>query len=608
MLTLPKSLCAAAALVFVSAPFAAAAADIAELAPRRSFVVLGVRNWTEAGEQLGASELGALWREPGVRAFVGHLSEEPLKEFSEGLKEANLSLEDLAPPTGHVGAAMFFAPADSPRRQDGDDAPDVLIVAEFGENAQAMREAVERLLETGLDKGRIETETDEYQGVTITKITPVPQEEPEDAAAEGMDEEEDWEDFEDEPAEDLLGGDRPVYLAEVDGTFVLSSDLTALEGAIDGLSGRQVEAVADHDMFVRALAQHPEDAAAYAVLLAEPLWQLLDAGADAEEMGMNPLTMFGALGVTDIRAMGFALRVGGEAGSLEQTFGLLIPEKRGLVSLFGHPAGAFAPPAFVGPDVMTAGVFTFDFARVLDVARSFIEQLPEEQRAQAAVGLEQMSPIVQPGLEVMGPGVYIASSLRRPLEADSELQFWAVQVRDELIVSNLLSYGATASGLFTPRDFNGNVIYSSDMVPMAAGLGFGHLFFGATAAVENAMRSAGAPDGPQLATEPEFARAIDVLGNDGVAYSYADMRQTLQWMYWQWENARSLQEQQLDEWGLEPEHKAEFMRMFDEHQPKWLSHLPPLDELTRHLGDVVSEIRPTDDGFRGRTIWRRPAE
>lgn len=606
----------AAALVAAACtalPFSAVAgqeAGIADLAPARSFLVIGVKNWGEARGKFEASELGALWKEPSVQAYVERLSKEPFEELAKKLEEADLTLEDFRQPTGHVGLAMFLP-------EGGGDAgampePAMLIVAEFGENAEAMQEALDRLLERGVENKELETEDDEYAGVTITTITPLGSDEEED----GQDDEFGGEGVLDETA-GALNMETPWHFANVEGTFVFSTDLRALEFAIDGLGedgGAGGATVAEERAYIESLAQHPEDAAAYGVVVLGPVWEMLDAALAPENAppgAPDMMEIWRRLGATKIQAASLALRLGTQDGIVEQTLGVLAPEKEGLVGLFSNPAATFEPPAFVGPDVESVSQISFAFPEVMGLVREVIASLPEAQRAQAGAALQQVEPMAGPALDAMGPNVYFISTLAQPLGAESELTTVAIQLRDQVVVSNVVGTAAQmAGGFFQPRDFNGNIIYTSEMAPVAIGIGFDHLFIGQAGAVENAMRAAGSPDNPRLATEPSFQAAARVLPGDGVMYQFTDMRRTLEWSYWNAENARDIYAKEIEAFGevyeLTPEDKQEMLKEFDESFPAFLRELPPIDVVLRHLGDVVTELRPTPDGFRGRTVWLRP--
>lgn len=83
--------------------------------------------------------------------------------------------------------------------------------------------------------------------------------------------------------------------------------------------------------------------------------------------------------------------------------------------------------------------------------------------------------------------------------------------------------------------------------------------------------------------------------------SWMDMAQRLEWIRWQYENEMEIFEATLDDPGIPPDIRRQILdqrREALEDRPD----LPPLEVLTRVLGDVVTEMRSTPDGFRGKAL------
>ncbi len=592
---------ASAILIALASPTAALAdGGIADYAPARSFLVIQIDDWTAMGDAFDRTSLGALWREPSVQGFLEQANKDVEPEFEAALEAIGVKMEDLHAPAGHAGVALFM-PA-QPDNDDGPPAPEFLISLDFGPNADAWEDTLDRLLERAVADRTIETRDDEYGGASITVIRPKPR--------EG-----DIEEF-DAPGGFLrtLEGmrDREQYLvARVGTSFVISTELAALEGAIDGLSGRGVDSVSGTAAYRSARGLHARESHATAVFVVEPVRTVFaELMADDPMMPFDPSVFFEMLGVTSINAVSFAVRFDTPEAAAEATTALLLTEKKGLIGLVGSPAGldgSLTPPAFVGPDAYGATQFTFNFGGVLDVIRSMIAGLPEEVRAQARPAFEETANLIGPALAQLGPNIHIFGSYARPFTPDSQLGVVAIQVRDPLIISNTMTFLAgQTGGLLTPRDFGGNMIYSSDAFPVAIGLGFGHIFLGSVTAVENAMRAAANPDGPRLATEPAFARATGVLNRGAAMASYADLRQEFQWMLWSLQNADKIQEEAFDWEGWTPEEKEEFLKAIREETPAFMKHLPPAEVITRHVGATVSELRSVPEGYVSRTLWFNP--
>src|SRR5262245_58439526 len=93
-------------LLTAALPALAGPGDIAELAPKNAFLVVSVPDFTRFREAFARSELGKLWEEPGVQAFVEELTKEESKQFAELMKEFGADAGDVKPPTGLFGVAM----------------------------------------------------------------------------------------------------------------------------------------------------------------------------------------------------------------------------------------------------------------------------------------------------------------------------------------------------------------------------------------------------------------------------------------------------------------------------------------------------------------------
>jgi len=103
-------------------PAAAGPGDIAELAPKNAFLIASVPDFTKFREAFGRSELGKLWEEPGVKAFVEELTKEQSKQFAELMKEFGADADDVKPPTGLFGVALTM-PASTKKDKDGKTPP-----------------------------------------------------------------------------------------------------------------------------------------------------------------------------------------------------------------------------------------------------------------------------------------------------------------------------------------------------------------------------------------------------------------------------------------------------------------------------------------------------
>lgn len=593
--------------------------DITQVAPAGSFMVVNIPDFTQLRKGFEKSGLGEMWREPGLKSFLERITEDQSKDLAAFLDRISAESEDIKPPTGAVGLAFFMAEGDDRPKAEDEDQPEppphMMLLADMGENADAWDDLIEKVLTRAQQDKMVTTEEDKYGDIKITVVKSVKtdddgDDDDDEAAVEaGAGIAEGIMEFLTGPAEHK----RDLFIARSGTTIALCSDLKSLEDALDGLGGKHQDAVGDVAIFKDSLAQHPGGEAAYAVFIFEPLIAKLREEADRhkneQEFGPDMFAMFRTLGLLEFKSMSLGLRVDTQDGLLDVSIGAVVPEKKGLVALFSDPAGPFDPPAFASPDAAGVTRFSFRFSGLFDLAREVVAAMPEDERAAAAAGLDQAANIAKPTLEALGPTVYVVDSYKQPLSAESEQMIFAIDVKDQVTLTNTVSFLiGTFPGMIEPRDFEGNTIYSSEGLPVSAGIGFGRLFIGTTAGVENAMRLSGRADAPRLAAEPAFREAVRPLGNDAVVYSYVDVEQTLRWTFWSMQNEDKIFEATLDEMELDAETRAEILKNYRADRPEWIDHLPPVEAFTSHIGDTVSDLRATPDGFRGRLLLLRPSE
>lgn len=622
-----RALAPAALLTLAAAPaFADGGVEIAKVAPARSFLVVSVPDFSAFRSAFDKSDFGALWREPSIQSFVEELTKDQTKQFGEFLQEVGIKSEDLKAPTGQVGLAMFMPekPADAdkpdPKDKKAEPAPEVLIIADMGPNADGLQDSLDRLIDRGVKDKKITTEEDTYAGAKITSIKPIAEKKA--AKPESGKEDDDVADEDDDNLTGLqkflagpLTKDRDLQIARSGSEFMLCTSRKAVEAALDAAAGKGGDAIADASTYRDSLGQHPSASLATAVLFGAPLMDLFRddiasgfaSGEDVTQSDTDAAAaVLSASGLSSIQSVSLALRMDTPDAMAEMSFGILAPEKKGVLTLFTEPLGPFDPPAFVPPDAASVMRFSVKFSGIFDLLRSVAAALPEAQRKAFSSSLDQGANIVKPLLDAAGPSVYTFTTYKQPFAIDSEQATFAIQTHDQAAVSNMLVAFAPSIGLES-REFEGNTLYSREGFPIAIGLGFDRVFYGAAPGVESAMRLASHADAPKISAEPGFKEATRSLTEDSVMTSFNDTRQAIRWAYWQIQNEDKVLEERINASNRSDDQKAEIIRSIHEHRPAWQDHLPPLDTILSHLGDSASEMHPTPDGFRGRSLLLKPS-
>jgi hypothetical protein len=622
----PALLAAPLLVVFsLAAGVFAAPPDFTGLAPARSFFVVSIPNFKAMSEAFRATPLGKLWDEPAMKSFMEEATEDASKSLGEFLKSIDAEAKDFHAPEGQVGLALFFPET---KKDDtsgsASNEPYTLVVADVGEHTEDYDKFLEKMIDKAVADKQVTSEHDTYADAQVTIVRPVIDEAAEKKLKErieklrrGEDEDEDAE--ENPPAKQnpmayWIGGNskdrRAMRIAHVANTYVVSNDQRAFEDAIDALKGKAIDSFADAPSIHQTLDQHPAGTAATMILVTNRLFDRLFKSDGDSGFGPDSGKLLEAWGVSEVQTVSVGLRLDTPDAMAELSLGVLAPEKKGLLSLISTPIGAFEPPAFVPADAAGVTRASFDFPKLFDTVRAFLATFPEEARRQLAGPVEIARDMTQQGLAQMGPAIHVVNTIEQPLSADSTRTTLAIDLKDQEAVSNTIA-GIIAKfpGSVEPQEFEGNQIYKLEAIgEIAAGIGFNQLFLGSEKAVQGAMRLAGHKEGSTLAQSAQFKDDTRSLTPGGIMYSWADIEQELRWEFWSFQNAAKLMEQRLTDAGLEPEQRAEYMKEYKADQPKWIEKLPPVETVLPHVGNTVSELRATPDGFRGRVLMIKPTE
>ncbi len=580
----------------------AASPTIAEIAPPNTIAVVSVDSFTAMHEAFDASFLGALWRDPEMQDWISRMLEEggiaeeftadngPGEFFKKVLDRADMEREDIATPSGAVGAAMWWGES----ADTGVTGPLWTVVLDFGEDndeSENMHAFVESMIEViDEDDDEIVVTNTDYDGTDIWLLAP-PEDESDDA--DDSDEWDDWEDYEPEPWIERA------YVGWVDGALVIAGDRSALERTVDRIHGVDLDTLADTAQLADARKAH----AGSQIFAAGFVAPMLDAFVPAEDMlGFDVNPMLDTLGLLDLYALSGSVRFDGLSGGVEQTYSVVAPNKKGLVALFDRQLDGFNPPSFVNADTNTIYMFAFDWAGVMPLVNQAINAIPiESERQQMQMMAGMFAGGIEPMLNAMRQDVLVINTINRPFTAESSRAFAAFGVRDGEAVTNSINAMGGLVGLES-RDFLGNVIW--DMEPYAAvGLGFGRLFTGMAEQVEDAMRQANNDNAASLADDPDFRQAISMLKGDGMLYTYQNNREKYEYAIWNIENLESTLRAQLAEYDLDEDTIDEIVSDQIESNPLFTIGFPSPELIFRHLGDAaVLEMHSTDDGFTGRAI------
>lgn len=597
--------------------FAAEPVSIAEVAPRDTFVVISVPNWQVMRQNFDKTAAAKIWKDPATQKCIDDLLDERKKEdpgFNDFLDKWHETMKELDEPTGAVGLAVHLAEAPKPA-QNADDTmpppgkvPQVLLLSDFGANAEKVETKIMSLMEEGQKDGELKLDERKVGSVTVHIVTSVekPKEKPAPVDVDGDGEDDiDYSDFEDDSMSHL----ETMQFARVGNVLLLGSHIGTFDNAIEKIETGKGESLADDKSYIATLAQHPKDSHAFAAFvmstgLRDQIVSGLDAMSQGMGTGLDPKKILDTIGISSFQSISMGVQFNTERADSEQTISVLVPEKKGLFTLLDTESSAFVPPAFVGAETTTLNKFVFRFDKLFDVARSIVATMPEEARQEAMSGIQGVESQVGPAFKALGPEIYQIQSIDKPLSVTSQKSVVAIKCTDELAVNNAIVGFAGMMGL-EARDFQGFQIYDNQMAQMAIGIGAGYVFSGNPESVENALRTAAQPGDSRLANDARFKAATGTLRDEGNIYSYSATRETMEYAYWQLQNMDKMLKAQFAAMGMDAEDMDE--SMYAEAIPAWAKKLPPIEGITKYLGDAVSSFKPTPDGFRGHSMMLRPA-
>lgn len=606
-----------------------AGSTIADLAPKDAAFVFGVDNFAAAKASFDKTGFRKIWDDPKVKAFIEKHAKKEMEDLAKSFEDAGVKMDEIEAPTGPAGAATWMIWNATDKRVDARS----MAFGDWGEKADATAKQVQDAIDRGEEKKTLTVKEDEYNGTKIWVIDSVKQPDAakpkgaEDGAGEPeMEDAADGMGFEGEEGHDPFEMKSLVY-ARSGNHLILASDIQTMESTLDRLAGKGGDSVGDSAEFSGVMAQL-EKPQGYAVFLTGPLFTLLNTLTEQAKAGTEGVDMMladepavstamTAFGVAGVKAAGTGIKFDTESAMGEQTFAVLCPEKKGIMTLFAGADQKFTAPSFVNADSGAVTLLQFKFSDLLSTITESARGLPPEVGDSLVQNVQQAQVMAGPILNNLGPQVWISNSYSKPLSATSSQPLFAIACKDPAQFNQALQ---NLGGMLPiqSRDFQGNQLWSLSgglPVPGAAdyamGVGFGHVFIGSTATVENAMRQAGAPDAAGLSKEARFNSAVRTIGGSGLAFGYTDVRQALEYAKWTMDNPEKVVEAQMSSmFGNDPDAEAYKKEMIEEakkNQPEWMKEIP-LDVAARELGDTVFEFHIVPEGFKGRSLWLRPTK
>jgi len=586
------------------APLLAVDLTIDDVAPPQSVFVARVDDMSRTMEAFRATPMWTLATDPVVRDWFGIIGESfDENEIAGRLDRLGLEWDDVPLPTGHVGLALW-----SDERWSSD-SPPVIIIADFGDGAEAFADIALDLFEQLETDGRLELAVEDYGPHEIYSLTFLPPEELVQQRAEQRERlmKQGWteEDLKDAGMTPLEPGEG--FFARAGGTVFFSSVLDRTQAALDAADGRDIESLAGDEAIALGRDRLGESHADVVLKAGTVLDSLL---TDLRGLLLPP-DAIAATGLREIGVVSTGVRFNTDEGQSVIDLFMQVDEPVGLFAL-PAPLNGFNPPRFLGPSPAGYTAIGVDWSRIIPVARQFVLALPQEARADAEAALTAFSIAAAPIFQSLAPEIHVATTITRPLAADSQANLFAVPVANEAAIVGAINQYAQGIGAQV-REFLGHQIWQSPAMigpPTAVGVGAGWAFIGPPAAVERAFRQLAAADDAalRLGDTPSFQLAASRTAPRALYYGYADTSQLLEYLQWTGENVDRVINAQFEGQPWQPEER--FIRnMIEEAESSlWFRLLRalPVDAFNDALGAQAQEFRRIDDGYAGRWILLRP--
>jgi hypothetical protein len=510
-----RTICAAS-LIAVAAP-ALGQVTIQQVAPENSVLVIGVDNVGTARRKLEGHPL-ARWLSSaeGARAL-----REALAGLPRDIRNVFQNGESMVLPTGALGGALFAA-MDEER---GVPEPALLLLADFGPQAEGLEGALTQAVSKASEQGGIQSAQRVIGGHTVHSVVlPAPQKAVRDPFADDG--------FEDDfgglpQPEDFMDSFGTLHFARSESTLLVSSNLMALADAL-AVGDGQARRVLGGARAFQGLSGQLGGGDAFAVLLTRDLMQLI---TPLDPLGMSQLyaPMLRQL-VGEVQGIGYAVHLGGPTGVERQVSAVFMPAgKSGVTALIDVAVPRHDPPAFVPADALSYTVMGMDFQGVVPFIDRFIASNPMVQMQLAGTWAEQR-PNVLAAAGVMGsrlhlvhmlsngvagdlpvPEVVVAIDCAKPQEAKAMLAGLAQGF-------GMIEEGVAGHTMFAPQAVAG--FGEMQGVPVI-GLNGTHVIVGPRNMVKAVL---GGLTGPVLARDPGFRQAMASLPSEPVvAWGYSNM-------------------------------------------------------------------------------------
>ncbi len=597
-----------ASLALTSSLLAADALDIRDLAPKNSFLVVGVADLPATIDRFRSTSVGQIWTAPEFKASIDALHTAWDAAVKERAAAGGFDAADLTWPKS-AGLCI----AGELDEETGLEVPATTFFVDWGDAGEKSNKWLESALadaeKTAKEAGSTVTFEDiRGRRVLVVAAPEASEDEPGMDAGDG-----EGDDSAPNMSPPMMFGESPfdfsTMLYAVDkGRVVCASTATAMAevlAKIDAAS-TNTDAVSSNPAFTGALELAGGTADAFAVVLVENISSL---AASSPEMAMAQPFVKEIFG--DIQAI--SANLSAHDGTIELAAAVYIPSKKtGLPALFDASTELALPPSIVPADAVSYSRFNVRFDAILPTLDEIAAGLPPEFGDMVKMQLESYRPALTSAFAAVGPDIHLYSALPEIGSEDAAKSMTAIRMKSgkesEQAVSDMLNLFPLG---LESHDFNGMTILSDEFSSFSIGIGGGWLAMGSGASVEQTLRAVDAKDAAALlATDATYSSAIAALGGgEVVAAGWVNLPRQFE------RTAEIMKSLQAEVEGMAGSDDAEEEAGGDEVPLLGIDReaLPGMEAfmdpalVKRYFGQQVWDVRSTEKGYRARFMLLPPA-
>ncbi len=597
------SLCSfLASLTASSALLAGDALDIRDLAPKNSFVVVGIADLPASVERFKSTSMGQMWNAPEFKESVDLLHAAWDSVVKERAAEGGFDVADLTWPKS-AGLSI----AGELDEETGLEVPATVFFVDWADAGEKSNKWLESALANAEKTAKGAGNSVAFEEIRGRRVLVISEADAE-ADALGMDAGDTEGGAPDEFAPQMFGMspfDFNTTLYAVDKGRVLGASSSAamsdLLAKLDA-ANTSTDAVSSNPAFSGALELAGAASDAYAVVLLENLSAL---ASNSPEMAMAQPFMKQIFG--DVQAISANLTA--RDGTIELAAAVYIPSKKtGLPALFDLGTELAAPPAIVPADAVSYSRFNVRFDAILPTLDEIAAALPPEFGDMIKMQIESYRPALTSAFAAIGPDIHMFGSLPPIGGEDAAKSVTAIRMKPgkegEQAVSDMLNLFPLG---LESRDFNGMTILSDEFSSFAVGIGGGWLALGNSGSVEQALRAVDAKDAAtNLSADATYSSAMQALGGgEVVAAGWINLprrfEQTAAMMKTLQEEIEGMASGDDGESGEVP-----LLGMDRDALPGVEAFLDPA-LIKRYLGQQVWDVRSSAQGYRARFMLLPPS-